>query len=51
MSAPYGLVLERHRDLQGRERHVWYRKGLFVLLVAIVVLGLSLAGATAVVGA
>jgi hypothetical protein len=40
MSAPYGLVLERHRDLQGRERHVWYRKGLFVVLVALVVLGL-----------
>lgn len=40
MSAPYGLILERHRDLQGRERHVWYRKALFLLLVAVVVLGL-----------
>ena len=40
MSAPYGLILERHRDLQGRERHVWYRKALCLLLVAIVVLAL-----------
>jgi hypothetical protein len=40
LSAPYGLILERHRDLQGRERHVWYRKALCLLLVAIVVLAL-----------
>ena len=40
MGAPYGLTLERHRDLQGRERHVWYRNALVLLLVGILVLAL-----------
>jgi hypothetical protein len=40
LSAPYGLILERHRDLQGRERHVWYRKALVLVLVAIIALAL-----------
>ena len=40
MGAPYGLILERHRDLQGRERRVWYRNALVLLLVGIQVLAL-----------
>jgi hypothetical protein len=41
VNAPAGLTLERHRDLQGRARQVWYRRGLILVLVAIVVLALA----------
>jgi hypothetical protein len=40
VAAPHRLSLERHRDLKGRERQIWYRRGLFLVLVAIVVLAL-----------
>jgi hypothetical protein len=41
VNAPAGLTLERHRDLQGRARQVWYRRGLILVLVAIVALALA----------
>jgi len=41
VNAPAGLTLERHRDLQGRARQVWYRRGLVLVLVAIVALALA----------
>jgi hypothetical protein len=41
VSAPAGLTLKRHRDLQGRERQVWYRRGLILVLVVIVALALA----------
>jgi hypothetical protein len=40
-AAPQGLTLERHRDLEGRSRQIWYRRALLLVLVAIV--GLALA--------
>jgi hypothetical protein len=41
VNAPAGLTLGRHRDLQGRARQVWYRRGLVLVLVAIVALALA----------
>jgi len=41
LSAPAGLTLERHRDLQGRSRQVWYRRALLLVLVAIAALALA----------
>jgi len=37
---PDTIVLERHRDLEGRHRHVWFRRGLLALVALIPVLGL-----------
>jgi hypothetical protein len=37
---PHGLSLERHRDLKGRTHEIWYRRALFLVLVAIIVLAL-----------
>jgi len=41
LSVPAGLTLERHRDLQGRSRQVWYRRALLLVLVAIAALALA----------
>jgi hypothetical protein len=38
-SAPAGIVLRRHRDLEGRAWHVWLRRALLALVVLIAVLG------------
>jgi hypothetical protein len=40
VTAPAGLTLERHRNLQGRTRQVWYRRALFLVLIAIPALAL-----------
>src|SRR4051794_35800428 len=40
VAAPEGLSLERHRDLKGRAHQIWYRRGLLLVLVAIIVLAL-----------
>jgi hypothetical protein len=40
MSAPEGLTLEHHRDLQGRERRPHARRALLGVLAAVLVLGL-----------
>lgn len=37
---PDYLVLRRHRDLVGRTWHPWVRRGLIVLVTAVLVLGL-----------
>jgi len=37
---PDTIVLKRHRDLEGRRRHVWFRRGLLALVALIPVLGL-----------
>ena len=37
---PYQIVLKRHRDLEGRAREVWVRRGLFLLVPLVSVLGL-----------
>lgn len=37
---PYQIVLKRHRDLAGRGWEVWVRRGLFLLLPLLSVLGL-----------
>lgn len=39
-SAPQGIRLNRHRDLEGRGWHIWLRRGLLLLLVIFVLLGL-----------
>src|SRR4051794_12652337 len=39
-SAPEGIVLKRDRDLQGRAREIWVRRGLFALLPLVCVLAL-----------
>jgi hypothetical protein len=38
--APEGLVLERHRDLEGRRHEQWFRRALIALVAAFVVAGL-----------
>ena len=38
--APEGIVLHRHRDLDGRLRVPWIRRGLLVLLAVVPILGL-----------
>jgi hypothetical protein len=40
MSAPEGLTLEHHRDLEGRERRPHARRALLGVLTAVLVLGL-----------
>jgi hypothetical protein len=37
---PDTIVLRRHRDLEGRRKDVWFRRGLLALVAAIPVLGL-----------
>jgi hypothetical protein len=36
---PDRIVLKRHRDLDGRKHHIWYRRGLVGLLCAFLLLG------------
>src|SRR5437773_961957 len=38
--APDGIVLRRHRDLDGRGWHLWVRRGLLAALALFVVLAL-----------
>ena len=40
MDAPHSLSLQRHRDLEGRAHEIWIRRGLFLVLVAIIALAL-----------
>src|SRR2546430_14546032 len=37
---PDSIVLRRHRDLEGRRKDVWFRRGLLALVAGIPVLGL-----------
>ena len=37
---PDSIVLRRHRDLEGRRKDVWFRRGLLALVAVIPVLGL-----------
>jgi hypothetical protein len=37
---PDTIVLKRHRDLEGRRNHVWFRRGLLLLVSLIPVLAL-----------
>lgn len=37
---PDGIVLKRHRDLQGRDWHPWVRRGLVALLAIVILLAL-----------
>ena len=37
---PEGIVLRRHRDLDGRGRQVWFRRGVLALIAVVPVLGL-----------
>jgi hypothetical protein len=37
---PDRIVLKRHRDLEGRKNHIWYRRAVVTLLAAFIVLGL-----------
>jgi hypothetical protein len=39
-SPPDGIVLERHRDLRGRDRNPWVRRGLLCLIAVLPVLGI-----------
>jgi hypothetical protein len=38
--APEGIVLRRHRDLEGRRHQMWFRRGLLALIAVVPVLGL-----------
>jgi hypothetical protein len=38
---PLGIDRARHRDLTGRNRHVWWRRAALIVLVALPVLGLA----------
>ena len=38
---PDGIVLKRHRDLDGRDHHPWVRRSLLGLVAAFLVLGLA----------
>lgn len=40
MAAPDHIVLKRHRDMVGRKRHPWVRRGLLGLLGIVCLLGL-----------
>jgi hypothetical protein len=40
-SAPDGIVLNRHRDLTGRQWHPWARRGLLALVGLILLLALA----------
>jgi hypothetical protein len=37
---PDGLTPERHRDLRGRTRHTWYRRGLLCVIAVLPLLAL-----------
>lgn len=37
---PDRIVLKRHRDLEGRQRRIWWRHGIVALLAVFLVLGL-----------
>jgi hypothetical protein len=37
---PVGIDRARHQDLSGRNRHVWGRRALLVLVAAVPMLGL-----------
>lgn len=37
---PLGIDRARHQDLAGRNRHVWWRRGVLTLIAALPVLGL-----------
>jgi hypothetical protein len=37
---PDTIVLRRHRDLEGRRHHIWYRRAVLILLAGFIVLGL-----------
>jgi hypothetical protein len=36
---PDGIVLRRHRDLEGRERQKWWRRGIFAAVLLVPLLG------------
>jgi hypothetical protein len=38
--APEGIVLKRHRDLDGRQWHPWLRRGLLALVAVVLLLAL-----------
>jgi hypothetical protein len=38
---PDQIVLKRHRDLVGRERHIWYRRAIVSLVALMSLLGLA----------
>ncbi len=38
--SPVGIDRARHQDLTGRDHHVWWRRGVLVLITALPVLGL-----------
>jgi len=38
---PAGIVLRRHRELQGRKHQVWFRRGLLTLIAVVPALGLA----------
>src|SRR4051812_10752327 len=38
---PDGIVLNRHRDLEGRSNHPWIRRGLLALVGAVLLLALA----------
>jgi len=38
--APEGIVLKRHRDLEGRRWHPWLRRGLLALVAVVLLLAL-----------
>jgi hypothetical protein len=37
---PEGIVLRRHRDLDGRRHQMWFRRGLLALIAVVPLLGL-----------
>ena len=37
---PEGIVLRRHRDLQGRRHQVWFRRGILATIAVVPLLGL-----------
>jgi hypothetical protein len=39
--APEGIVLRRHRDLEGRQHQMWFRRALLALVAVVPVLGLA----------
>jgi hypothetical protein len=39
--APEGIVLRRHRDLQGRRHQVWVRRAIIAIIAVVPLLGLA----------
>lgn len=37
---PDGIVLKRHRDLAGRQNHIWYRRAILAVICTFLLLGL-----------